>query len=191
MIGTGFASFLRRNAIGLAALFVALGGIAYAGALAPNNSVDSSAIINGQVKSKDIADSAVPRARFDATGICNPGLVSDITCASLEMKLPRRGRVLLVVGGSWHETGTADGSVLGHCFIFADDVLVWSASYGQKTATFEDGSGGGSPYSGTVAMTNVTGVLAKGQHTFRVDCRENEADITFVTGLSAVALGST
>jgi hypothetical protein len=33
-------------------------------------------------------------------------------------------------------------------------------------------------------------VLAKGPHRFRVDCRENDADITFVTGLSAVRLSA-
>jgi hypothetical protein len=33
-------------------------------------------------------------------------------------------------------------------------------------------------------------VLAEGPHTFRVDCRENDADIIFVTGLSAVRLSA-
>lgn len=56
MSGTRLVAFVRRNAIALVALFVALGGVAYAGSLAPNNSVDSSAIVNGQVKSKDAKD---------------------------------------------------------------------------------------------------------------------------------------
>jgi hypothetical protein len=47
---------VRRNAIALVALFVALGGVAYAGSLAPNNSVDSGAIVNNSVKSKDVKD---------------------------------------------------------------------------------------------------------------------------------------
>ena len=59
MIGTKAAVFVRRNAIALAALFVALGGVAYAGSLAPNNSVDSSAIRNGQVKSADAKNNGI------------------------------------------------------------------------------------------------------------------------------------
>lgn len=51
-------------------------------------------------------------------------------------------------------------------------------------------NGVGSPYNGTVSETFVTDVIAAGSHTFRVDCRENEADITFVTGLSAVRLSA-
>jgi hypothetical protein len=39
-------------------------------------------------------------------------------------------------------------------------------------------------------MTIVTDPLSAGSHTFRVDCRENEADITFNTALSAVVLGA-
>src|SRR5215813_484620 len=98
----------------------------------------------------------------------------------------RAVRALLVVSGSWHEQGAADGTVLGHCFPYADTTPVWSASYGQKTATFES-NGIGSPYSGTVSVTDV---LAAGPHTFRVDRTENDADITFVTGLSAVRLAA-
>lgn len=189
-------------------LFVALSGVGYAAFTLPDNSVRSRHIVNGQVKRADIAGGAVNSAkvangslvpgdlaagvlskgRFDASGACDPGL-TDITCASIDMTLSRPARVLLVVAGSWHEQGTVDGSVLGHCFLYADTTLVWSASYGQKTATFEPQLGG-SPYAGTVSETNVTDVIAAGAHTFRVDCRENEADITFVTGLSAVTLSA-
>lgn len=75
-------------------------------------------------------------------------------------------------------------------FLYADGIAVWTAPYGKKTPTFEDGLLGGSPPSGTVSMTFVTDLLAAGAHTFRVDCRENEADITFNTALSAVVLGA-
>jgi hypothetical protein len=170
------------------ALFVALSGASYAAFHLPDNSVKSRHIVNGQVKPVDLAPGVLPSGRFNAGGACNPGL-TDLTCATLTMDFPRSARALLVVSGSWHEQGAADGSVLGHCFLFADANLVWSASYGQKTATFEPQLGG-SPYAGTVSETNVTDVLAAGEHTFRVDCRENEADITFVTGLSAVRLAA-
>lgn len=181
-------------------LSIALSGVGYAATALPANSVGrvqlkANAVVSPKVKNRslkaiDIGAGQLTRARF-AGGICNPAVSSpDVTCATITMSLPTQARVLLVVGGSWHETGTADGSVLGHCLLYADATAVWTASYGQKTATFEDGSGGGSPFSGTVSMTNVTGLLAAGSHTFRVDCRENEADITFGTALSAVVLGT-
>jgi hypothetical protein len=172
------------------ALFVALSGAGYAAFSLPDNSVRSRHIVNGQVKKADADGGLLVRGKFDANGACDPGGGPDVTCASVDMTFPRAARALLVVGGSWHEQGTPDATVLGHCFLYADDTLVWSASYGQKTATHEQGSLGGSPYSGTVSETNVTDVLAKGPHTFRVDCRENDADITFVTGLSAVRLSA-
>jgi hypothetical protein len=170
------------------ALFVALSGASYAAFNLPDNSVRSRHIVNGQVKPVDLAPGLLSSGRFNAGGACDPG-GSDITCATITMNLPRAARVLLVVSGSWHEQGTVDGSVLGHCFLYADTTAVWSASYGQKTATFEP-NGLGSPYNGTVSETFVTDVIAAGSHTFRVDCRENEADITFVTGLSAVRLSA-
>jgi hypothetical protein len=192
------------------ALFIALSGASYAAFTLPDNSVRSRHIVNGQVKRADLDGGAVnsakvangsltpgdlaagvlPRGRFNAGGSCDPSSIgSDLTCATITMNLPRAARMLLVVSGSWHEQGTADGSVLGHCFLYADTTAVWSASYGQKTATFEP-NGAGSPYNGTVSETYVTDVISAGSHTFRVDCRENEADITFVTGLSAVTLSS-
>jgi hypothetical protein len=181
------------------ALSISLSGVAYAAGLAPNsvgtrqlkdNAVVSSKVDNRSLKAVDIAAGQLTRARFNAN-VCNPSTGGgDLTCSTLTMSLPTSGRVLLVAAGSWHETGAADGSVLGHCFIYADASAIWTASYGQKTATFEDGSGGGSPFSGTVAMTIVTDPLSAGSHTFRVDCRENEADITFNTALSAVVLGA-
>ena len=172
------------------ALFVALSGVGYAAFSLPDNSVKSRHIVDGQVKKADVDAGLLVRGKFDANGACDPGAISDITCASIDMTFPHAARALLVVAGSWNEQGTVDGSVLGHCFLYADTTLVWSASYGQKTATHESGTLGGSPYSGTVSETNVTDLLAAGPHTFRVDCRENEADITFVTGLSAVRLST-
>jgi hypothetical protein len=173
------------------ALFVALSGAGYAAFHLPDNSVKSRHIVNGQVKPVDLAPGVLPAGRFNAGGACNPSVsdVADLTCATITMDFPRSARALLVVGGSWHEQGTLDGSTLGHCFLYADTTLVWSASYGQKTETFVP-NGLGSPYSGTVSQTNVTDVLPAGEHTFRVDCRENEADITFVTALSAVRLSA-
>lgn len=57
-------SHIRGNAIAYVALFFALAGGAYAAAtIAPANSVNSAAIINGQVKTPDIANGAVTESK--------------------------------------------------------------------------------------------------------------------------------
>ena len=189
-------------------LFIALSGVGYAAFTLPDNSVRSRHIVNGQVMRVDLAGGAVNSAKVAngsllpgdlaagvlsrgrwVAGLCDPG-ITDLTCASIASSLPRAARVLLVVSGSWHAQGTPDSSVLGHCFLLADSTNLWTASYGQLTNTFEQGSGGGSPYSGTVAMTYVTNALPAGAHTFHVDCRENDADITYAIQLSAVTLSA-
>jgi hypothetical protein len=171
------------------ALFVALSGAGYAAFSLPDNSVKSRHIVNGQVKSADLATGLLSKGRWNAA-LCDPG-VSDATCATINMSLPRRARVLLIVSGSWHEQGTPQASTLGHCFLMKGTTNLWTASYGQKTQTFEQGVLGGSPFSGTVSMTYVTGALSTGTHNFHVDCRENgPGDITYAIQLSAVTVSA-
>lgn len=50
--------------VALVALFVALGGAAYAGVTLSNNSVKSATIKNGEVKTADLANSAVTNAKL-------------------------------------------------------------------------------------------------------------------------------
>jgi hypothetical protein len=172
------------------ALFVALSGVGYAAFSLPNDSVRSRHIVDGQVKKPDLGAGLLPVGRFNGN-VCNPTNIADATCATLNLNLPKPARVLLVVSGSWHEQGTPQATTLGHCFLFEGSNSLWTSSYGQKTSTHEQGDLGGSPYSGTVSMTYVTGALAAGAHTFRVDCRENGlGDITYAIQLSAVRLSA-
>jgi hypothetical protein len=173
------------------ALFVALSGVGYAAFSLADNSVRSRHIVDGQVKKVDVDAGLLVRGKF-AGGVCNPQVTDlvDPTCASVDISFPRAAHALLVLGGSWNAQGVPDGTVLGHCFLKVDGTAVSTASYGQKTDTFEQGALGGSPYSGTLGQTIVTSLLAAGPHTFRVDCRENDADITFATELSAVRLST-
>jgi hypothetical protein len=85
--------------------------------------VKSRHIVNGQVMKVDADGGLLVRGKFDANGACDPGGGPDVTCASVDMTFPRAARPLLVVGGSWQQ-GTPDGTVLGHCFLYADDTLV-------------------------------------------------------------------
>jgi formylglycine-generating enzyme required for sulfatase activity len=56
------------NVTSLLALFVALGGVAYAVTTAPKNSVVSNSITNGQVKSPDLANGAVTSTKLACKG---------------------------------------------------------------------------------------------------------------------------
>jgi hypothetical protein len=61
---TNLVQFLRRNAIALAALFVALSGTAYAGATLARNSVGSTQIKTGAVGSSEVKDGALTPKDF-------------------------------------------------------------------------------------------------------------------------------
>jgi hypothetical protein len=61
---------VRANMVGYMALFFALGGVSYAATLAPPNSVNSQAIINGQVATPDLAANAIKADEFCIMGSC-------------------------------------------------------------------------------------------------------------------------
>jgi hypothetical protein len=67
------ASHVRHNIIGYVALFIALSGTAYAATALPKNSVTSATIVNGAVKTADLANSAVTESKLD------PAVVSSLT----------------------------------------------------------------------------------------------------------------
>lgn len=55
---------IRRNAYGLIAVFIALGGTGYAATHLDRNAVKSKQIKNGEVKTIDLADDAVTNAKL-------------------------------------------------------------------------------------------------------------------------------
>src|SRR4029079_6466491 len=55
---------IRRNAYGLIAVFIALGGTGYAATHLDRNAVKSKQIKNGEVKTIDLADDAVKNAKL-------------------------------------------------------------------------------------------------------------------------------
>ena len=59
---------IRNNLWGILALFVALGGVASAAAIAPKNTVVSKSIVDGQVKSADIGSGQVRTADIAGPG---------------------------------------------------------------------------------------------------------------------------
>jgi hypothetical protein len=80
-------NLLKRHApspamiVALVALFVALGGAAYAGVTLSNNSVRSGTIVNGQVKTVDLANSAVANAKLKNNSV-NSAKIKNNTVAS-------------------------------------------------------------------------------------------------------------
>ena len=61
--------FMRRNAIALLALFVALGGTSYAALNLPAGSVGTRQLHNGAVTGKKLANGSVGPAKFDGRAI--------------------------------------------------------------------------------------------------------------------------
>ena len=59
-------TFIRHNAIALAALFVALGGTSYAAFSLPAGSVGSKQLRNGAVTAKKIANGSITPSKLDA-----------------------------------------------------------------------------------------------------------------------------
>ena len=92
----GIEQHFRGNVVAYLALFVALGGSAYAVTALDRNSVKSKHIVNGQVKRADIAANAVNASKLAANAVNADKLASD----------------------TWHEVATASG--LGTFFGFVN-----------------------------------------------------------------------
>lgn len=70
--------------VALVALFIALGGAAYAGVTLSNNSVRSNHIVNGQVKTVDLANSAVTNAKLRNNAV-NSAKVKDASLTGTDV----------------------------------------------------------------------------------------------------------
>ena len=112
------------NVIASLALFIALGGVGYAATIAAKNSVRSSSIKNGQVKSVDIANNAVTSSKIKNGGVGNrdlaPGAVNATKLsAALKSDLDDAGtvgglspaQIVAAAGGLYSEARQAAGSV--------------------------------------------------------------------------------
>jgi hypothetical protein len=150
------------------AVFVALGGSAYA-----VSSIDSSDIRNHSIEGQDIAsdavgarplnDQALPPPRgggSEATGSCNPTSVTAIDCAAQTVTLRRASSLLVVATGS---KGSDPGG--GACSIAIDGA--------QSADEFLSGD-----QRDGFAITKTTAPLPAGKHTISMQCAESMADLT-------------
>ena len=121
-----------------------------------------------------------------ALGSCEPG-AAFTNCTTVNLSMPRPGRVLLNAGGQWHSDDAAGTSVRGLCRINLDG--------NPLTGVTEEGSlsqqTDGNQEQALAGVTSVTGVLPAGDHTFTVACSDDVGDMDFTdVRLSAVLLGS-
>jgi hypothetical protein len=86
---TGFRSHVTyANVIATLALFLALGGGAYAAFRLPKNSVKSTNIVNGQVKTQDLAQHSVTARKLAANAVTSS---SPLRCQAGDAALGNRG----------------------------------------------------------------------------------------------------
>ena len=114
-------------------------------------------------------------------------------CASVDLTLPRAGRVLVIGDGfavaSELDDGAGPGSgvddvllAFGTCSLHVDNVsLIRSSTQSFNSLDNTDG----------VSITTVTGPLAAGSHTFQLRCLEEDGDIDWgQSRITAVMLGN-
>lgn len=147
------------NVVSLLALFVALGGGAYAALTAPKNSVVSRSIKNGQVKASDLGANAVTAVKVKP-GALGAAHLAPASVNTSEIADGTVGTADLRAAEPWHKVGTVGepsfgiggegdclwsnrGSLIG---LSQDPVAFYKDPYGvvrlTGTAQSLDGSGG-------------------------------------------------
>lgn len=181
----------------LAVVLVLAGGTAWAASLT-KNSVFSRHIANGEVKRPDMAASAVNSGKVAngsllqadlATGVlpsarvigfehasCNldtsaPGETQEgyQPCVSGELVLAQPARVHVLATGNWF--GSGGGTAVGKCRLVVD------TNPGPDVSMGEIGDTTGPASEHAFVLQDVTGKLAKGAHTFTLQCQEQLGDM--------------
>jgi hypothetical protein len=150
------------------ALFVALGGSAYA-----VSKIDSGDIKNRSIKGKDIANDTLGGRQIaerklslpQATGIelsssCDPQTGTATACVSETVSLARASSLLIIVTGS---KGEQPGT--GTCSVAVDGT---GSARQFLTGAAQDG----------FAISKVTSRLPAGQHSLALQCTESSGDLT-------------
>lgn len=199
--------FIRRNALGLIAIFIALGGTAVATQVAPTTKVvkvEAAAKKKGKAGPRGPQGPAGPQGpqglqgpsgvagvigrQAGATTACNDDDENGEDCASVSLTLPQAGRVLLTATANWRTVGFDDigsgsdvpGVIRGNCVLRADGSTVSNTQQNvvEAQAGTDDSWTFASPDSGAqVATTGVTDSLGAGTHTFALRCTEVDGDV--------------
>jgi hypothetical protein len=181
----------HATVVAYAALFVALGGTAWAALhvgskQVVNNSLKSSDLRNGKaVGGKDVIPNSLGRRQVDERSLNPSGLMAlsgsqpqgecplsttQLTCASTQVKLSRRSRILAIASGTEYGTTSPNTAV---CELHLDD----NASIFQSQTNPGEERLNSSPF-GTngFALTGVTqGSVPAGRHTVSLACGTSNA----------------
>jgi hypothetical protein len=111
---------------------------------------------------------------------CDPTTPTYVSCGSVRLQLPRRGRVQLTLDGRW---ATSTAPSLGRCRFFGPGTSNEQVNFSEPTD---------SEINHHFGFNEVTASVPKGRRTFGLECREFEADtISFnEIMMSAVFVGS-
>jgi len=140
-----------------------------------------------------VAGLTIARSGSDDDGVCHPDNTAEkpfLDCASVTMRLPRAGRVLLVGTGG---VGISAGGppYVASCRLEADDAEVaGSLVHGGLDADASPGAHFASTPFG-IASTAVTAALSSGSHTFAFACNQADPDAVVADAkISAALLGA-
>ena len=173
------------------ALFVALGGSAYAIGLGngdvnsriiKNDTVKSADVKNDGLKGKDILEATLDTAEFTAArssgnASCDPELIY-VSCGSVTLQTPVAGRILAMASGELVPEGPqASGACQLEILGAAQSTLARFPEQGRGMFGFE--------------LSGVSEVVAPGSHTIELQCVEAAGELMVGThGLSAVLVGA-
>jgi hypothetical protein len=193
------------------ALFVALGGTAYAA-----NTIRSIDIVDGEVKTPDLANFGVTKPKLATNAVttdkvlnnsltgadlgpsaltrgrtitssCNPDGTTFVDCGTLETNLTRPSRVLIIASAMWYSADASSTNTEGTCNIavnsFPIDPAVSPGEIQNVSDVFRNHS---------LTLTNMTSPesLGPGFHTFGLVCNQGGGNIVFpATNVSVVILG--
>jgi hypothetical protein len=183
--------------------FVVLGGSAIAASRLSKNSVGpkqirKNAVRSGEVKNDRLTGDDVKEAtlklpasaqvtgRSGVNDQCDPVVTTFTNCGTVTLNLPDASRVLLVAAaGQFTSTTTTQNS--GDCRLESDGAAVPGTTI-HPGATVNTAN---STATNGFAVTGVTGVLGKGNHTFRLTCTQTAGDVLVGgTTISAIALAA-
>jgi hypothetical protein len=186
------------NLVASIALFVALGGVSVAATVAARNSVVSSSIKNGQVKTADIAQNAITTGRIRAGAVgatdVNAALRTDLDDAATVGGLTA-AQIVAAAGGQYLEARQAPGGVNIETLTEQDLVTLNLPAAGKYlisarmpfTCTY-DGSDGASPANPAPLQPFMVGkakLLVGGEvvETITQTCEAEAVNIAVVAGV--------
>ncbi len=184
----------HATAVAYLALFVALGGSAYAVSKIgtddlKRSAVTSAKIENESVRARDIADATIgtrelgfrPLIRSENPGECDPTSRIPIECARFGIRLERSGGILAIASGGQYSVG---GPASGQCEISLGEGGNSSpVRPGESTARNTDASA----TNGFTQTFSASG-LRSGPHSVVMLCSEFAGDLRIQPSLGAVAL---